>query len=88
MMKNSSVEPQIAKDSVLVKSAKLPDATPMVKGYDWNNGLDYDRLLDSYKHCGFQATNFGNAIDEINKMVCTKLISYQLPYVIIFYRFQ
>lgn len=71
MMKNISIEPQIANDSVLVKSAKLPDATPMVKGYDWNGGIDYDRLFDSYKHCGFQATNFGNAIDEINKMVRT-----------------
>lgn len=76
-MENISVEPQIAKDSVLLKSAKLPDATPMVEGYDWNNGIDYDRLFDSYKQCGFQATNFGNAIEEINKMVCYfNVISY------------
>lgn len=62
-------EPQIANDAVLVKSKKLPDETPTVKGYDWNNGLNYDSLLNSYKSCGFQATNFGKAIDEINKMV-------------------
>lgn len=69
-MESTSTEPQSAKDAVLLKSKKLPDGTPMVKGYDWNNGIDYDNLLNSYKACGFQATNFGKAIDEINKMVC------------------
>ena len=39
-------------------------------GYSWDKGLDYEGLLASYKHCGFQATNFGLAVEEINKMVC------------------
>lgn len=62
-------EPQIAKDAVLTRSEKLPDVTPIVEGYEWNNGIDYDQLLGSYLNCGFQATNLGKAIDEINKMV-------------------
>lgn len=62
-------EPQMAKDAVLIKSEKLPDVTPIVRGYEWNNGIDYNQLLGSYIHSGFQATNFGLAIDEINKMV-------------------
>lgn len=62
-------EPQIAKDAVLTKSVKLPDVTPVVKGYEWNNGIDYDQLFASYSHSGFQATNLGKAIDEINRMV-------------------
>lgn len=64
-----ATEPQIAKDAVLTKSEKLPDVTPIVKGYEWNNGIDYNQLLGSYLHSGFQATNFGLAVDEINKMV-------------------
>lgn len=64
-------EPELAKDSVLVESEKLPEDTPIAGGYDWNAGssIDYDRLLSSYKTTGFQATNFGKAVDEINKMI-------------------
>lgn len=68
-MENQSAEPQIAKDAVLIKSAKLPDVTPVVAGYEWDNGINYDQLLGSYLQSGFQATNFGKAVDEINKMV-------------------
>lgn len=62
-------EPQMAKDAVLVSSSKLPDETPIVKGFDFNDGINYDNLLQSYLHSGFQATNFGQAVQEINKMV-------------------
>lgn len=68
-MDSQATEPQIAKEAVLVSSSKLPDDTPQVRGYDWNNGIDYEKLLTSYVHSGFQATNFGNAVNEINKMV-------------------
>lgn len=62
-------EPQIAKDAVLVRSKQLPEDTPAVKGYNFNDGIDYDQLLSSYLHSGFQATNFGKAVAEIDKMV-------------------
>lgn len=68
-MASTASEPEIAKGAVLVKSEKLPNITPVVKGYEWNNGIDYDQLLGSYLHSGFQATNLGKAIDEVNKMV-------------------
>lgn len=38
-------------------------------GYDWNKGVNYHELFNTYKYAGFQATNFGLAIDEINRMV-------------------
>lgn len=63
-------EPEIAKQAVLVASSKISDETPVVSGYEWNNGIDYDALLSSYLNSGFQATNFGKAVQEINKMVC------------------
>lgn len=64
-----SEEPKIAKEAVLQQSVNLPKDTPVVEGYDFNNGVNYHELLKSYKNSGFQATNFGNAVDEINKMV-------------------
>lgn len=65
-------EPSVAKDAVLQKSNfDLKDAT-VVKGYDFNNGINYEEILKSYKTTGFQATNFGLAVDEINKMLATR----------------
>lgn len=64
-----SNEPSIATEAVLAASSKLPDDTPIVSGYDWNNGLDYHKLFSTYINSGFQATNFGKAVNEINKMV-------------------
>ncbi|XP_072752992.1 probable deoxyhypusine synthase isoform X2 [Anoplolepis gracilipes] len=60
---------EIAKNAVLVPSASLPANTAMVKGYDFNKGLDYHELFKTMMHCGFQATNFALAIEEINKML-------------------
>jgi deoxyhypusine synthase len=63
------MEPELAKDAVLVESESLPSDTPQANGYDWNQGLNYDKLLSSFKNTGFQATNFGKAVEEINKMI-------------------
>lgn len=45
------------------------DSTTPVRGYDFGNGVDYDAIFKSMKTIGFQATNFGLAVDEINAMV-------------------
>lgn len=65
----SSNLPTSALDAVLQESVKLPESTPQVKGYDFNKGVNYDSLLQSYISSGFQATNFGLAVEEIRKMV-------------------
>ena len=61
--------PAIAQEAVLVKSGKLPVEEVEVKGYDFNQGIDHHKLLNSFRTSGFQATNFGMAVEEINKMV-------------------
>ncbi|XP_065217353.1 probable deoxyhypusine synthase isoform X2 [Planococcus citri] len=61
--------PQALKDAVLVQSARLPAYTPVVRGYEWNEGVDYANLLKSFERCGLQATNFGLAVKEINDMI-------------------
>jgi len=40
-----------------------------IKGYDFDNGLDYSKLLDSLSSTGFQATHFARAVSIINKMI-------------------
>ena len=59
----------------------LGDYTENVHGYNWSQGNDLTGILNSYKNTGFQATNFGLAVEEINRMVrrrvrvTTKLIA-------------
>ncbi|XP_054712392.1 probable deoxyhypusine synthase isoform X2 [Uloborus diversus] len=64
--------PSVALDAVLKKSSTLPKVKECVRGYDFNDGIDYSALLSSYKLSGFQATNFGLAIEEINKMLSSR----------------
>lgn len=60
-------------EAVLQKTTDSSVLKEKVSGYDWNQGLNYDKLLKSYLHTGFQATNFGLAVEEINKMIeCRK----------------
>jgi len=61
--------PSSALEAVLVKSCSMPKDAETVQGYDFNEGLDYHKLLSSYRRSGFQATNFGLAMDEINRML-------------------
>ena len=63
--------PQVSKEAVLTRSAAIPnqESLPHVNGYDLNHGIDYHALLQTYKTTGFQATNFGLAVDQINAMV-------------------
>ena len=54
---------------ISLESLKTYKSVFQVKGYDFNEGVDYHALLQSYKYSGFQATNFGLAVEEINKMI-------------------
>lgn len=54
------------------------DGVP-VKGYDFNKGVNFPELLQSLKFTGFQATNIGMAIDEINRMVRLPLLDSLTP---------
>lgn len=61
--------PAVALDAVLLKSAPIPLHLQQVRGYDFNKGVNYDALFRSFSTTGFQATNMGRAIDEINRML-------------------
>lgn len=62
---------QTSRGNVLRKSDEIEG--PSVKGYDFNKGIDYDKILDSYSSTGFQATHFAKAVDMINKMIQEKV---------------
>ena len=73
--------PTAALEAVLQKSESLPEGSLTVQGYDFNQGIDYHKLLDSYRRSGFQATNFGLAVEEINKMLDMKALPVELKWV-------
>jgi deoxyhypusine synthase len=38
--------------------------------YDFNQGVNYEEIMKSYLHMGFQGSNLGASIEEIKRMVC------------------
>ncbi|KAL0196850.1 hypothetical protein M9458_005390, partial [Cirrhinus mrigala] len=65
--------PSVARDAVLKESMALPEDMPQIKGYDFNQGVDHKALLQSFLTTGFQASSFGLAVQEINKMIEKRL---------------
>ncbi|XP_078285457.1 deoxyhypusine synthase [Rhinoraja longicauda] len=65
--------PSVARNTVLKGSAVMPEGSLQVKGYDFNKGVDHHALLQSYLTTGYQATNFGHAVEQINAMIEKKL---------------
>eukprot|EP00602_Paraphysomonas_sp_CaronLab_P008932 CAMPEP_0185021674 /NCGR_PEP_ID=MMETSP1103-20130426/4380_1 /TAXON_ID=36769 /ORGANISM="Paraphysomonas bandaiensis, Strain Caron Lab Isolate" /LENGTH=366 /DNA_ID=CAMNT_0027553353 /DNA_START=62 /DNA_END=1159 /DNA_ORIENTATION=+ len=66
---DSSSAPSDARDAVTVASEKLPDHTPVVAGEDFSAGVDIDSMMRKMLTTGFQATNVGLAVQEINRML-------------------
>ncbi len=78
-----------AEQAVLGTSEALPAGTPLVRGYEFpprGDGpggvgpagappppVDYERLLDAMATTGFQATSFGEAVAELNRMIAWRL---------------
>ncbi|CAD2093683.1 deoxyhypusine synthase, putative [Plasmodium vinckei brucechwatti] len=63
-----------AKSSVFVKSTKIPEKTDVVKGINFEKKVNLHEFINQYKYMGFQATNLGIGIDEINKMIHYKFL--------------
>jgi len=60
------------KDAVFVKS-ETTLTTEIVRGYDFEQGVDYDAILDAYFRTGYQATALSQAIHEIDRMLDWRL---------------
>ncbi|KAF8563181.1 hypothetical protein P879_06041 [Paragonimus westermani] len=69
-LQKASTYPPNFNEYVLKSTQQLPiGVSTTVKGYDFNNGLDYEALLNSFSSVGFQATQFGRAVDAVNMML-------------------
>jgi deoxyhypusine synthase len=49
---------------------------PVIKGYDFENGIDFDRLMESFKYTGVQATNLGMGIEIVKQMIDGKAVIF------------
>ncbi len=65
---------EIARKNVLRKSDEIKGIS--IKGYDFNNGVDFEKLLDSFSSTGFQASNLARARTIIDKMISDKAFIY------------
>ncbi|TYZ63685.1 hypothetical protein PybrP1_001325 [[Pythium] brassicae (nom. inval.)] len=65
---SGTAPPAVAQEAVLVRSENLEGKCRPVQGYDFNAGVDYDAIMRSYLHMGYQGTNLGEAIEEIKRM--------------------
>jgi deoxyhypusine synthase len=69
---NKEVLDFLTKNVYVETTSKLNDGM-VVRGYDFNKGLDYEAIFKSYIHTGFQATSLGQGIDIINAMIKWRL---------------
>ena len=63
---------KIARENIFRKSADV-EGIP-IRGYDFDNGVNYEKLIDSLASTGFQASHFAKAVEiakeeEINKIL-------------------
>ncbi|TKC39412.1 hypothetical protein EI555_002355 [Monodon monoceros] len=65
--------PAAALAAVLKHSSALPSESAQVRGYDFDRGVNYRALLEAFGTTGFQATNFGRAVQQVNAMIEKKL---------------
>ncbi len=70
---SSSQGVQGAKDAVLVKSEPVHADIPVIKGYDFNQGTNYDELIKKMLYTGYQASHLGKAVDIIDQMLTWRL---------------
>lgn len=65
---------KIARKNILRESEEASGKA--VKGYNFDEGVDFGKLIDSFATTGFQATNLAKAIEIVNKMRKEKAFIY------------
>jgi deoxyhypusine synthase len=46
---------------------------PVIRGYDFNQGVDYHQIFRSYARTGFQASSFAKAVEIVEQMIRWRL---------------
>ena len=66
--------PEVMKSGLFSRGDyKVLDNMMKIEGYDFNQGVDYEKILKTYIHSGCQATYVGRSIDIINEMIRWRL---------------
>ncbi|MDP2672795.1 MAG: deoxyhypusine synthase [Nanoarchaeota archaeon] len=60
----------IARKNILRKSEEIKGIP--IRGYDFDNGINYEEIIKSYSSTGAQASNLGKAIEIIHEMINEK----------------
>ncbi|XP_074319368.1 deoxyhypusine synthase-like [Silene latifolia] len=55
--------------AVFKESESMEGKYEKIRGYDFNEGVNWPKLLESFNSTGFQAANFGKAIEIVNEML-------------------
>lgn len=61
---------KLARKNLLRKSSEGQGT--VVRGYEFNSGVDYSKIIDSYASTGFQASHFAQGVSIINSMIKDK----------------
>src|SRR3989344_2795701 len=61
---------KIAEKNLLRKSTEINGVK--IKGYDFNNGLNYGEIIKGFKSVGFQASHFSKAVEITREMIDNK----------------
>ena len=63
----------ITRKNILKKSESFDGQK--IEGYDFNEGIDYDKILESFGNTGFQASHFAKGVEIILEMIqnCSKI---------------
>ncbi|XWS74727.1 hypothetical protein CRYUN_Cryun01aG0022500 [Craigia yunnanensis] len=59
--------------TVFKESDSLEGKCTKIEGYDFNQGINYSKLLKSMLSTGFQASNLGEAMEIVNEMLDWRL---------------
>src|SRR3989344_3254159 len=65
---------EIAKKNLLRGSKEITGIK--IQGYDFNQGVNYQKLIESFSSTGYQATHFSQAIAITNEMLKEKAFIY------------
>jgi deoxyhypusine synthase len=61
---------EIARKNLIRESEEVSGVS--IKGYDFNDGVDYSEIVKSFASAGFQASHFSKAIGIVNEMIKQK----------------
>jgi len=65
---------KIARKNILRKSKELKGV--IIKGYDFNQGVNYKKIVKSFSTSGHQASHLSKAIEIVNSMISDKAFIY------------